>query len=80
MLIKRSFTLKGHRTSVSLEKEFWELLESYAQSKGLSLAAVVEYVDEGRFFEGVRVSCLASALRIFVVRQLMEENLGKAKK
>jgi predicted DNA-binding ribbon-helix-helix protein len=40
-LIKRSFSLAGHRTSVALEKEFWDALMRIAQAKGRSLSAVV---------------------------------------
>ncbi|HJR55471.1 MAG TPA: ribbon-helix-helix domain-containing protein [Rhizomicrobium sp.] len=56
-LKKRSFSLSGHRTSVALEMEFWEVLETAA--KGKSLASLVAQIDAGR---GERP--LASALRL----------------
>lgn len=58
-LKKRSFTLTGHRTSVALEPEFWQVLETEARDTGLSLAAFVSEIDKTR---GPRP--LASALRV----------------
>ncbi len=59
-LVKKSFRLAGHATSVALEPEFWAVLEQRAQQKGQSLAALVGAVDASR---GERN--LASALRVF---------------
>ena len=60
-LIKRSFRLAGHATSVALEAAFWAELEALAQQKGQSLAALVVSVDDARAAEGLP---LASALRL----------------
>ena len=62
-LEKRSFTLAGHRTSVALESEFWQVLTSMAASRGRSLAALVAEVDTERGADRP----LASALRIFAL-------------
>ena len=59
-LVKRSFTLAGHRTSVALEVEFWEALLAIALQRGQSLVALVAAVDSARE-PGVP---LASALRV----------------
>ncbi len=59
-LVKRSFSLAGHRTSVALEAEFWAALLVLAGQRGVSLAALVASVDAGRG-EG---RALASALRV----------------
>jgi predicted DNA-binding ribbon-helix-helix protein len=59
MLKKRSFTLSGHRTSVALEPEFWDVIEHSARADGKSLAALVAAIDGAR---GDRP--LASALRL----------------
>ncbi|HWA90553.1 MAG TPA: ribbon-helix-helix domain-containing protein [Rhizomicrobium sp.] len=59
MLKKRSFSLSGHRTSVALEAEFWEVVEAEARRAGESLAAFVTRIDLER---GERP--LASALRL----------------
>jgi predicted DNA-binding ribbon-helix-helix protein len=58
-LLKRSFTLSRHRTSVALEPEFWSVLERDAEQRGKSLSAVVAEIDARR---GLRP--LASALRV----------------
>jgi predicted DNA-binding ribbon-helix-helix protein len=59
-LIKRSFSLAGHRTSVALEVEFWVVLMRTAETRGQSLSAMVAAVDAAR--EPDR--SLASALRV----------------
>ena len=59
MLVKRSFTLAGHRTSVALEAEFWTALGQCAAAQGVPLATLVTRIDAGR---GDRP--LASALRL----------------
>ncbi len=47
-LIKRSFSLAGHRTSVALEPEFWAALMALAAAQGHSLAAFVAALDNTR--------------------------------
>jgi len=59
-LIKRSFSLAGHRTSVALEAEFWAVLEAMARGQGISLAALVAARDAGR----AAGDPLASVLRV----------------
>jgi predicted DNA-binding ribbon-helix-helix protein len=59
MLLKKSFSLSGHRTSVALEAEFWTVLEQEAARAGQSLAGFVATIDKDR---GTRP--LASALRL----------------
>ncbi len=63
-LLKRSFRLAGHRTSVALEAEFWQALEDVAGRRGKTLAALVEELDSGRA-ETARP--LASTLRVFAL-------------
>ena len=65
-LLKRSFRLAGHRTSVALEAEFWRALEEAAARRGQSLAALVEELDAGRAETG---RPLASTLRVFALRE-----------
>ena len=64
-LLKRSFRLAGHRTSVALEAEFWAAIEEAAARRGLSLAALVAEVDAGRADPALP---LASALRVFALQ------------
>ncbi len=63
-LIKRSFSLAGHRTSVALEPEFWDVLHQVAGARGMSLARLVAGVDAAR--DGG--TALASSLRVFALR------------
>ena len=65
-LLKRSFRLAGHRTSVALEAAFWAALEAVAARHGLSLAALVAQVDAGRADPAMP---LASALRVFALQE-----------
>ncbi|NBX67115.1 MAG: aryl-sulfate sulfotransferase [Proteobacteria bacterium] len=60
---KRSVTLKGHRTSVLLEPEFWAALDDILAQKKTSLQRLVEEVDDAR-----GEANLASALRVFVLK------------
>nr|WP_283949740.1 ribbon-helix-helix domain-containing protein [Limobrevibacterium gyesilva] len=59
-MVKRSFTLAGHRTSVALEPEFWEVLTRAAAARGVTLAALVAEIDARR----APGHALASALRV----------------
>ncbi|RST84849.1 aryl-sulfate sulfotransferase [Aquibium carbonis] len=61
--LKRSVTIRGHRTSFSLEKPFLDELQAIAESRRMSLAALVGEVDEAR----PRMTNLSSALRIHVL-------------
>ena len=45
---KRSITIHGHQTSISLEDEFWDELSALAQARDLSLNALVTEVDKAR--------------------------------
>ena len=47
-LVKRSFSLSGHRTSVALEPEFWSVLSDIAARRGAALSALVAAVDAAR--------------------------------
>jgi len=58
---KRSVSLHGHKTSVSLEKAFWRILEESAIAKGISLSQLIKEIDEGR------LGSLSSALRLYAL-------------
>ena len=64
---KRSVTIDGHRTSVSLEDAFWAELSAIAERRGLSLNALVAEIDHGR---ADRPENLSSALRLHVLDEL----------
>lgn len=64
---KRSLTLNGHRTSVSLEDEFWQEFLRIAQEQGKAINALAVEIDHTR---GVEIG-LASAIRLFVLSQAL---------
>ncbi|KAJ04696.1 ribbon-helix-helix domain-containing protein [Sulfitobacter mediterraneus] len=66
--VKHSVTLKGHRTSVSLEDEFWREFRAIAGQRGVPINALVAQIDAER---GLDLG-LASAIRLFVLRSLKE--------
>jgi len=69
--VKRSLAIAGHRTSLSIEPIFWEMLKAFAKQDGLSLAALIASLDEGRTQgEGAPVN-LSSTLRVYVVERLL---------
>ena len=65
---KRSLTIAGHRTSVSLEDAFWEAFAAIAAERGETLNGLATRIDAGR---GPDVG-LASAIRIFVLGRYRE--------
>ena len=71
MLEKRSVSLSGHRTSVALEPEFWAALGRLAEKQRITVAALVAKVDETR----QESQALASALRVFVLKEVSKEAL-----
>lgn len=60
---KRSVTIRGHRTSISLEQPFFDGLQDIAAQEGLSFMALVTRVDAQRDSD----ENLSSALRVFVL-------------
>jgi predicted DNA-binding ribbon-helix-helix protein len=65
MIRKRSVTLRGHATSVSLEDEYWAELKRMAAEAEVSLAALVERIDGER-----GTANLSSVLRLSVLADL----------
>ena len=60
---KRSLTLKGHRTSISLEDAFWTALNDIANKQTKSISELVEVIDENRGEAG-----LSSTIRIYILQ------------
>jgi predicted DNA-binding ribbon-helix-helix protein len=60
--VKRSFTIGGHRTSISLEAPFWEALKSAAADLEIPVARLVARIDAERQESG-----LSSAVRVWVL-------------
>lgn len=63
---KHSLTLRGHRTSVSLEPEFWAAFLALAAGRGMAVNALAAEVDENRDSD----TGLATAIRLHVLRDL----------
>ncbi|MFK7940306.1 MAG: ribbon-helix-helix domain-containing protein [Roseovarius sp.] len=70
--VKHSLTLNGHRTSVSLEQEFWQAFRDIAAEKGTPINALAAEIDAERGIE----SGLASAIRVFVLTHLQSKANG----
>jgi predicted DNA-binding ribbon-helix-helix protein len=59
---KRSIVIAGHKTSVSLEDQFWNSLKEIAGQRGITLAELVATIDRDRNHAN-----LSSAIRLFVL-------------
>lgn len=66
-VVKRSLSIAGHRTSVSLEEAFWNEMKAAAARRNLSIAALVGEIDAGR-----REANLSSAIRVFVLNEVRD--------
>ncbi len=66
--VKHSVTLHGHRTSISLEDEFWWAFREIAQKKDITINALTAEIDTARGDLG-----LASAIRIYVLKYFQEQ-------
>ncbi len=68
--VKRSLTLNGHRTSVSLEEAFWQAFRDLAEAEGKPLNALAAEIDIARDTD----IGLASAIRVYVLTQLQAKS------
>jgi predicted DNA-binding ribbon-helix-helix protein len=66
LIRKHSVSLRGHRTSFSLEDEFWHEAVAIADARNMSIAALLSEIDENRDAG----SNLSSAIRLHVLRHL----------
>ena len=66
MLIKKSITIKKHRTSLSLEKEFWDALKIVAKEQKCSIETLVAKIDSNR------KTSLASSIRVYLLKFYMK--------
>ena len=64
---KRSVSIRGHRTSLSLEDPFWNELLLLANESGTSVAGLITEIDKNR------QAGLSSAVRIFVLQALKQK-------
>jgi predicted DNA-binding ribbon-helix-helix protein len=90
-MIKRSITIHGHRTSISLEHVFWDSLVQIAANRGISISALVAEIDSARTeFLKAKISTaetqdashstygLSSMIRIYVLRAALSGDLKQA--
>jgi predicted DNA-binding ribbon-helix-helix protein len=71
---KRSFSIAGHRTSISLESAFWIALKEAAAEEGLTLAGLINAIDKTRGEAG-----LSSAVRVWLLDRLKARAAEKAR-
>ena len=65
---KRSISVVGHHTSVSLEDEFWKSLREIAEKRQLQVGQLIAEIDEGR-----DLANLSSAIRLFILRYYRDQ-------
>lgn len=63
---KYSVSIKGHRTSISLEAPFWDELTRIAQQRNISVASLITEIDKQRS------GGLSSAIRVFILAELKQ--------
>ena len=70
--VKRSVSIAGHSTSITLEPIFWDALVRAAGEEGLPLNALVARIDVERI-EQDDLPNLASAIRVWLFRRALDE-------
>lgn len=65
MLDKHSITLMGHKTSISIESEFWEELKQIARVQNKSINEIISSIDIGK-----NSGNLSSSIRVFIIQYL----------
>lgn len=73
--IKRSVTIAGHETSISLEPVFWDALKRAAEGEALPLNALIAQIDVERI-EADDPPNLASAIRVWLMEREIARNSG----
>jgi len=61
-VLRRSIIIAGHKTSISLEDEFWNSFKEIADERGMTVTALVGAIDDDR-----KHANLSSAIRLFVL-------------
>ncbi|MEM9331600.1 MAG: ribbon-helix-helix domain-containing protein [Pseudomonadota bacterium] len=73
MLRKHSVSIRGHRTSFSLEDEFWDEFRKIAEKEKVPLAKLITQLDEDREPD----QNLSSTLRVFVLMHIKQANSSR---
>ncbi len=71
MIKKRSVNIHGHQTSISLEKEFWDVLNTLADTQKLSLNKLIAKIDDER----APGDNLSSAIRVYILKHLLQKTV-----
>ncbi|WP_346911280.1 ribbon-helix-helix domain-containing protein [uncultured Roseibium sp.] len=66
-LVKRSISLHGHRTSLALEPEFWDVVDEAARARKMALAALIAEIDDNRDPE----DALSSSVRVWALKAVL---------
>ena len=69
---KRSLTIHGHRTSISLEEPFWAALNDIAKARQMSVSTLVQMIDKERS------GGLSSTIRVFILAELRHKLAANA--
>ncbi len=69
--IKRSITISGHRTSITLEQTFWDELKEIACREKVSVTELVRRIDSSRDAAG----SLTSAIRVFILERVKQQRV-----
>jgi predicted DNA-binding ribbon-helix-helix protein len=72
VMVKRSVVIAGHKTSVSIENEFWEGLVETAKERGVSASELVTSINANRHHAN-----LSSAVRLFVLQRYQMQIAGR---
>ena len=70
-VVKRSIVIAGHRTSVSLEDDFWSGLKEIGREHKMTLASLIADINGRRLDTN-----LSSAVRLFVLRHFRSKNIA----
>ena len=65
---KISISLSGHQTSITLEKEFFDVLKKIADADKTSIAAIINKIDADRSPD----SNLSASVRVYILRRIMQ--------
>ncbi|MBU2533630.1 MAG: ribbon-helix-helix domain-containing protein [Alphaproteobacteria bacterium] len=68
--VKRSFSIAGHKTSISLEAAFWDAFRELCRADGVSMASRIAELDEGR---GDKAG-LSGTVRVWVLQRFRERS------
>lgn len=68
-MIKRSVVVQGHATSVRLESQFWEFIDSFCVNQGISLNQLIISLEK----QQLSPKNLASQLRVFCLTQALHQ-------